>query len=81
VMLKHSPVGGKRVVFVNGSRVSSEKTAGSSSHPFNVGSTEATKVPCAVVIKQGISGVDYDLEIKGGSFADAQHIWVNSSDI
>jgi len=81
VILKHSPVGGKRVIFVDGTRVFSEKIAGSSKHPIAIGNSEATKVPCAVVVKQGIAGMDYDLEIKGGSFTDAQHIWVNSTDI
>jgi len=81
VILKHSPVGGKRVIFVDGTRVFSEKIAGSSKHPISIGNSETTKVPCAVVVKQGLAGLDYDLEIKGGSFMDAQHIWVNSTDI
>jgi len=81
VVLKHSPVGGKRVIYVDGSRVLSEKVAGSSKHKLSIGNSETTKVPCAVVLKQGISGMEYDLEIRGGSFADAQHIWLNSTDV
>jgi len=81
VMLKHSPVGGKKVIFIDGTRKISEKTPGGSKHPLNIGNTDATKVPCAVVISSGIAGLEYDLEIKGGKFADAQHIWMNSLDI
>jgi len=81
VVLKHSPVGGKRVILVDNVRVFQDKIAGSSRHPLNIGNSESTKVPCAVLVKQGLGGVDYDLEIKGGSFLDAQHIWMNSSDI
>jgi len=81
VMLKHSPVGGKRVIFIDGARVSSVKSTGGSRHPLDIGTTDATKVPCAIVIKQGLGGAEYDLEIRGGSFTDAQQIWFNSPDV
>jgi len=74
-------VGGKRVIFIDGARVSSEKSTGGSRHPLNIGTTDATKVPCAIVIKQGLGGAEYDLEIRGGSFTDAQQIWFNSPDV
>jgi len=78
VVLRHSPVGGKRTIWVNGYQVYQEKAAGSSKHPLSIGSSDATRVPCAVIIKQGMSGFEYDLEIRGGPFEDAREIWYNS---
>lgn len=80
VMLKHSPVGGKRVIFVDAMKVFQEKLAGSSRHELMIGSRSETQVQCVVVVNQTVTGVDYDLEIKGGSFKDAHHIWFNSTE-
>jgi len=80
VVLRHSPVGGKRVILVNGIQVHTSKEPGGGKVDLSVGSNDNTRVPVSVVIKMGIT-TEYDLEIKGGSFDDARDIWLNSDDL
>jgi len=70
IMLKHSPVGGKREIIVHKTKLYSGKTMGSSQHPLKIG--KKADIPINVVIDHGIIGVEYDLFIHGIPFTSAE---------